>query len=377
MTRKSHPPPSKSDNVETVKPTRKSHLPSSKSGNVESQENVLSSSDDCTHVEPKNLRRASRGSNTAHASLSLLPSASGESSLGNIGPVDAKKQMIPLPPIRQNVPVKKDDPEKCLDILDRMYGSYYELERVYTPKPYLHTQKDINAKMRSILVDWLVEVHYKFKLHPSTLWLCVNILDRYLEKIETNRGDLQLVGVTSLLIACKYEEIYPPEVRDCVYITDYAYTRDQVLAMETKILRELDYQICVPTGYHFLTHFLNSFHANDRVKNLAFYYAERNLQEQDMLSYKPHAFVAAALYAALKYQAESNAENTRPKPVWTPELAQLSGLQEGDVITCARNIVKHVQEEPVTASKRQLIAAKKKYAAEKYNNISSLSIPSL
>ena len=76
--------------------------------------------------------------------------------------------------------------------------------------------------MRSILVDWLVEVHMKFRLVPETLYLCVNIIDRYLERAFCERTKLQLAGITALLIACKYEEIYPPEVRDCCYICDHA-----------------------------------------------------------------------------------------------------------------------------------------------------------
>jgi len=229
--------------------------------------------------------------------------------------------------------------------------------------------------MRAILVDWLVEVHYKFKLQPGTLWLCINILDRFLEQMPTLRSDLQLVGVSSLLIACKFEEIYPPEVRDCVYITDYAYTREQVLAMEFKILKQLDYQICVPTGYHFLTRYLNFMNAPDQLRNLTFYYAERNLQEYDMLSYRPHQFAAAALFAALNLRPEGV-----PPPaagVWTVELAELTGYTEADLFPGAAVILKHVQEETVTASKRQLLAAKKKYAAEKYNSISALPVPVL
>jgi len=82
--------------------------------------------------------------------------------------------------------------------------------------------------MRSILVDWLVEVHLKFKLVPETLYLVVNLIDRYLAKKEVTRSKLQLVGVTALFIATKYEEIYPPELRDLVYICDRAYTRFEV-----------------------------------------------------------------------------------------------------------------------------------------------------
>lgn len=229
--------------------------------------------------------------------------------------------------------------------------------------------------MRAILVDWLVEVHYKFKLQGSTLWLCINVLDRYLENVQTLRADLQLVGVSSLLIACKFEEIYPPEVRDCVYITDYAYTREQVLSMETKILKQLDYQICVPTGHHFMTRYLNSLNASDQLRYLSFYYAERNLQEYDMLNSPPNQFVAAALFAALHHRSDG-----APAPhtsVWTVELSELTSYTEADLMQCASTILRHVQEETVTASKRQLVAAKKKYAAEKYQAISTLPVPVL
>ena len=93
---------------------------------------------------------------------------------------------------------------------------------------FMETQPHINERMRSILVDWLVEVHLKFKLVPETLYLTINLIDRYLEKKEVSRPKLQLIGVTSLLIASKYEEIYPPELRDLVYICDRAYTRTEV-----------------------------------------------------------------------------------------------------------------------------------------------------
>ena len=79
-----------------------------------------------------------------------------------------------------------------------------------------------------LIVDWLVEVHLKFKLVPETLYLTVNLIDRYLVKTEVSRPKLQLVGVTALLIASKYEEIYPPELRDLVYICDRAYSKLEV-----------------------------------------------------------------------------------------------------------------------------------------------------
>lgn len=98
-----------------------------------------------------------------------------------------------------------------------------------TNPDYMTTQEDINEKMRSVLVDWLIEVHLKFKLLPETLYLTINLIDRYLSRVKVTRKRLQLVGVTSMLIASKYEEIYPPEIKDFVFVTDQAYNREDLL----------------------------------------------------------------------------------------------------------------------------------------------------
>lgn len=86
-------------------------------------------------------------------------------------------------------------------------------------------QPDLNARMRAILIDWLVDVHLKFRLKDETLYVTVQLIDRYLSLHTTTRCKLQLVGVSALFIACKYEEIYPPDLKDFVYITDNAYTK--------------------------------------------------------------------------------------------------------------------------------------------------------
>lgn len=153
--------------------------------------------------------------------------------------------------------------------------------------------------MRAILVDWIVEVHMKFRLSPPTLYLCVNIIDRYLNLASVERENLQLVGVTALLLACKYEEIYPPEVRDCVYITDRAYTRQDVLNMEQEIVKRLEFKMTVPTGHPFLQRFLTISGASETACMAANYYMERLLQEHEMLEYRPSLVAAAAVCLAL------------------------------------------------------------------------------
>lgn len=287
---------------------------------------------------------------------------------------------------------KRADPTQCLEIISAMYDRFYQQEETFRVASYMSRHTDINQKMRSILVDWLVEVHFKFRLQAPTLWLCVNILDRYLSASVLPRNQLQLLGVSSLLVACKFEEIFPPEVQDCVYITDHAYSKEEVLKMEQSILKALDYQLCVPTGYHFMIRYLTLIHASEIVKYLAFYYSERNLQETDYLDHKPSLFAAAAVYAALVQQtnqqriqqrrnghlfhsgSESNDEGEHAS-IWPDILIEESGYDERDLLPIARIIIRHVSEEPVTTSMRRLIAAKKKYLNDKFHHIAELDLP--
>lgn len=117
---------------------------------------------------------------------------------------------------------------------------------------YMRKQQDITESMRAILVDWLIDVHLKFKLLPETLFLTVNLIDRYLSIKTMARGKLQLLGVSALLIATKYEEIYPPTIKDMVYITDNAYSKDEILAMESTVLVSLDFNIQQTSQFRFL-----------------------------------------------------------------------------------------------------------------------------
>jgi cyclin B len=152
--------------------------------------------------------------------------------------------------------------------------------------------------MRAILIDWLIEVHLKFKLLPETLFLTVNLIDRFLEKSSIQRTKLQLVGVTSMLIAAKYEEIYAPEVRDFVYITDKAYTKEEILKMEQLILMTLDFNITAPSSYRFLERFTKIVNGDMLMFNLARYLIELPLIEYRMLKYTPSNIAASAVYLA-------------------------------------------------------------------------------
>lgn len=150
-------------------------------------------------------------------------------------------------------------------------------------------------------MDWLVGLHNKWRLVPEVLYLAINIMDRYLAKVEVDRDTLQLVAVTSLWIAGKYEEIYPPEVKDCVYSTDRAYTKQNIIDMEADILDVLRFSLAVPTGYPFLMRFLFITNCTKTMIWAAMYYMERMLQEHDALKFLPSELATAAVCLALNH----------------------------------------------------------------------------
>nr|GMD23005.1 G2/mitotic-specific cyclin S13-7-like [Ipomoea batatas] len=157
-------------------------------------------------------------------------------------------------------------------------------------------QPEINAKMRAILVDWLVEVHRKFELMPETFYLTINLIDRFLSMKTVPRKELQLVGISAMLIACKYEEIWAPEVNDFIMISDNAYVRAQVLAMEKTILGKLEWYLTVPTPYVFLVRYIKAAVAaaadGKEMENMSFFLAELGVMNYSAaVVYGPYADV--------------------------------------------------------------------------------------
>lgn len=159
--------------------------------------------------------------------------------------------------------------------------------------------------MRAILVDWLIDVHLKFKLLPETLFLSVNLIDRYLTKKTVPRSKLQLVGVTALMISAKYEEIYPPTIKDYVYITDNAYVKDDLLAIETSILTVLDFDIQQTSCYRFMERYSKISKLDKKEFYLAQYMLELSLLDSKMNQFLPSEIAAAAVFTCMQIMRSS------------------------------------------------------------------------
>ncbi|CAH1105304.1 unnamed protein product [Psylliodes chrysocephalus] len=195
-----------------------------------------------------------------------------------------------------------------------------EHELRHRPKPgYMKKQPDVTSNMRTILVDWLVEVAEEYKLHTETLYLAVNYIDRFLSYMSVVRAKLQLVGTAAMFLASKYEEIYPPEITEFVYITDDTYNKRQVIRMEHLILKVLGFDLSVPTPLTFITAMCVSNKLSDKTMYLAMYFSELSLLNGDIyLEFVPSVLAASAIALA---------RHTLNEEPWNSGLVETTGYE--------------------------------------------------
>ena len=196
---------------------------------------------------------------------------------------------------------------------------------------------------------------------PETLYLTVHIIDRYLELKQVRRSRLQLVGVGALLCAAKYEEIYPPELKDLVYITDNAYNNKEIVEMESHILDTLQYNMTVPTIHTFLCRQLKAAHADRAMVQLACYLAERCMQEYSMVKFLPSVIAATSVLIARK---------SLKRHPWSPTLVQYTKYDECDLMECANEMKAFIPD----AGNAQQLAVYRKYAQPKFGSVSRLPL---
>lgn len=258
-----------------------------------------------------------------------------------------------------------DDPQAVADYVNDIYEYLMDKEKEGVDPRYISNQIDVNEKMRAILVDWLVEVHRMFKLLPETLFLAVALIDRYLSLTQISREKLQLVGVTSMLIASKYEEIYAPECNDFVYISDGAYTKQQILKMEQTVLNTLNFNITHPSSLHFLRRYSKAAGSDYTLHTLCKYLIELMLIDVKLLKYAPSLIAAASVYLARAM--------TQRTPLWTPTLEHYSTYAEGVVRECAIEMNELLKK----SQKSSLKAIKKKYSLPKFGQVAELPLVEL
>ncbi|XP_055335123.1 G2/mitotic-specific cyclin-B-like isoform X2 [Paramacrobiotus metropolitanus] len=249
--------------------------------------------------------------------------------------------------------------------VEHIYTYLYHREHSLLSKDYMDGMS-VNPRMRTILVDWIVSVTHKFKMCQDTLFLSLNIVDRFLSipEIDVTKDELQLIGVTAMFVAGKFEEVYPPDLEDYVYISDQACTKNQILDCEMMMVNALNFDFTRPLPVHFLRRCCKAANANPDEYCSAKFHLELAQMHIDFVEVKPSLLAAGALYLALLFRR-------RLSDFWDSKLTYYSSYEEGAVKQMASRLL-DVLKQARTARLQCII---KKYATPK--NFESSNITDL
>ena len=225
---------------------------------------------------------------------------------------------------------------------------------------YMILQKEINDKMRAILVDWLIDVHFRFDMKKKTLFNCIYIIDAFLSKNLIDRKYLQLLGMAALLISCKETEIMYPSLNSFLALSDFSYSLQELTNMERFVMKILDFDILAPTAEEFYAINAEYFKFGEKQRFFGEYFLDASLIDYNLLKYNQSTIAVACGYIVMKFfnlnGVHSLLKNTG------------DNIKQIDVKNCARDLCFLVKN----LSNSSLKATKNKYMSDKYMNIAEL-----
>lgn len=255
------------------------------------------------------------------------------------------------------------DPQQHSEYAMETFQYYKDREAPFRVPDYMSAQKEITDVMRAILVDWLVEVQESFELNHETLYTAVKMTDIYLSKKQVRKEDLQLVGATACLIACKVDERIPPMVDDFLYVCDDAYTRDQLMKMERKMLGVVGFDLGYSLSYRFLRRYGRVCRVTMPVLTLARYILEMSLMEYGVnVDVSESEVAAGCLVLAFKMKGIKG---------YGPTLAHYSGYQLSDLASMVEKLLVMMQK----PAKENLKTVRSKYNHKVFHEVAATPVP--
>jgi hypothetical protein len=252
-----------------------------------------------------------------------------------------------------------DDPLMAAEYATEIFEYLRDLEVQSVPNPeYMNHQDDLEWKTRGILIDWLIEVHTRFHLLPETLFLAVNIIDRFLSEKVVQLDRLQLVGITAMFIASKYEEVLSPHVQNFVHVADDGFTESEILSAERFILGTLNYDLSYPNPMNFLRRISKADNYDIQSRTIGKYLMEISLLDHRFMAYRPSHVAAASMYLARMILDRGE---------WDPTIAYYAGYTEEEIEPVFELMIDYLAR-PVIHE-----AFYKKYASKKFLKASLLT----
>ncbi|RMZ85540.1 hypothetical protein DV737_g553, partial [Chaetothyriales sp. CBS 132003] len=288
-------------------------------------------------LHPQHIYQAQAPADTTTGATTLLFPKASQRARQELS--DAK-QLVDASRTVEEIEDETFDTSMVTEYGDDIFAYMKELEISMLPNAhYMDNQHEIQWSMRSVLMDWLVQVHHRFGLLPETLFLCVNYIDRFLSCKVVSLGKLQLVGATAIFIAAKYEEINCPSVQEIVYMVDNGYTVDEILKAERFMLTMLQFELGFPGPMSFLRRISKADDYDLETRTLAKYFLEITIMDERFLA-SPPSFAAAASHCLARMLLR--------KGSWTPHHVHYSGYTFAQLrplvrllLECCENARKH------------------------------------
>ncbi|KAJ7856952.1 nime/cyclinb [Mycena olivaceomarginata] len=219
-----------------------------------------------------------------------------------------------------------DDPTMVSEYVTDIYRYFMIVERNTMPNPnYMDNQPKLTWEMRT--------VHMRFRLMPETLFLCTNLIDRFLSTRTILPSKLQLVGMACLLVASKFEESISPAIDNFIFICNGTYTSREILQAEQHVLRDLHWDLSYPSPVNYLRRISKADGYDPRTRTLAKYLAEIVCVEHRLLPSPPSLLAAAAMWLARIALGEEE---------WSHTLAHYAMYTESVLIPVATHMLYYV-----------------------------------
>lgn len=250
-----------------------------------------------------------------------------------------------------------DDPLMVAEYAEEIFAYMRKVEMRCLPNGnYMSLQRDLSWHLRGVLADWLIETHAKFRLLPETLFLALNIVDRFLSLRTISLSKLQLVGVTALFIAAKYEEVLCPSIQNFLYVADGGYTDEEILRAERYMLKVLNFDMSYASPMNFLRRISKADNYDIQTRTVAKYFMEISLVDHRLIDHPPSLVAAAAVWLAREVLERGE---------WTPTLVHYSTYAEPELLGTAEIMLDYCLQPPAH------LQFHKKYSSKKFMRASA------
>jgi cyclin A len=246
------------------------------------------------------------------------------------------------------------------EILNTLRESEVEL---WPASKIFENQTNLTPKMRATLIDWLVDVQKRQKMHTDTLFYAVNYIDRYLMERDIDKSKFQLLGTAAIFLAAKTEEVQLPKCSSLVHLAGDSFSINALCRMESSLFTTLDYDTTPIVSSHFLKRYLLAAQGSSTFCMFTQYINETLLLDSEFICEKPSKVAAGALLFSMKV--------FKGAPEWTAEVQKEVGYMQSDL----RTIVGKVHLSVLATATSRFQAIRKKYASAENEMVSTIEIP--